>query len=243
MGKLVSLDLTVEDLGAAMWALAIAPRFGLTFRWSGSYVTVRGWSVLTPPERAPFEMCRPAIRALLTPDASGRAGLDYISALGPPPERAILKPSTADKIAAAAADHRGDPATRAIAWRKLYEGGVLRPMEPRLPPPEPLKPDYSKPGWRSSQAAKNPKPTKSPPAGCGDWSEAWIHFRHKANWTGDKNHRTATMWGFRVVIHGSERGYDWSVKAPNGMTMSGAGLPHESAALGQAWQWVRLMWP
>ncbi len=242
MGALVSHDLTVEDLGAAMWALDIAPRFGLVFHWSDG-VRVRGWSALAPSERAPFEACKPAIRALLTPDASGKAGVDYIRVLEPAPEETILKPSLADKIAAAALDHRGDPATREIAWRKLHEGGALKPMEPRLPPPpkaEPQRPSWGA-GWQSRQPdppprrhewRPEPKP-KKPPAGCDDWSEAWLRFRHKANWTGDRGNRTTTLWGFRVIVHGavSKRSgvfeWGWFVEAPDGETKSGAGARHE----------------
>jgi len=191
MAQIVSHSLTVEDLGVAIWALDIAPRFGLVFHWSDG-VKVRGWSVLAPNERTPFEACKPAIRALLTPDASGRAGLDYIRAFGPAPEEASLKPSLADKIAAAALDHRGDPATREIAWRKLHDGGALKPMEPRLPPPETAKPEpepKAKPG-------PPPKPSKSPNS-FSNWGNAWPHFRRKANWTVDEGRRTTIMWGFR----------------------------------------------
>jgi hypothetical protein len=34
MGRLVDHDLTIEDLGAAIWALNVAPRFGVEFFWS-----------------------------------------------------------------------------------------------------------------------------------------------------------------------------------------------------------------
>jgi hypothetical protein len=264
----VSHNLTVEDLGVAMWALDAAPRFGLTFHWSDG-VRVRGWSGLAPHERAPFELYKPAIRALLTPDASGRAGLDYIRALGPAPEETVLKPALADKIAAAALDHRGDPATREIAWRKLYDGGALKPIAPRLPPPPPKAepaPDYSKPGWnqRAAEAARQaraheawreaqrpqPKPSKPPPKGFEDWSEAWSYFRNMANWHGSKGQRTTTMFGFRVSVRAepprdkwAPPRWGWFVEAPNGVTIRGKNAPHEATALGRAWKWMRSVWP
>ena len=247
----VSLNLTVEDLGVALWALDAASRFGLTFFWSGEHVTVRGWSALKPHERAPFEACRPAIRALLTPDASGHAGLDYIRDLEPPEEQTI-KAETADKIAALAVDHRGNPATRKTAWLKLHEGGALKPIEPRLPPPETPKPrpDYDQPGWREREpktdwAPPPPEPKQPPPRGCKDWSEAWGRFRHKANWSGEKGHRTTTMSGFRVVVHSMVKkrsdalDWCWFVEAPDGRTKIGNGERHESGAFGSAWRWMK----
>jgi hypothetical protein len=261
MGVTIDHSLTLEDLGVAMWALDIAPRFGLTFHWSDG-VKVRGWSVLAPTERAPFEACRPAIRALLTPDASGRAGLDYIKHLGPPPEQAILKPSLADKIAAAALDHRGDPNAREIAWRKLHQFGALRPIEPRLPPPAPAPkpaPDYSQPGWRSTWRPKQerpawtpppPKPKQPPPRGCRDWTEGWSYFRNIANWFGDKGNRRTTMFGFRASVFAepprdkwAPPRWGWFAEAPDGRTSSGKGQRTEIGAMGDAWAWLRSVWP
>jgi hypothetical protein len=250
----VSHNLTVEDLGVAMWALDAAPRFGLTFHWSDG-VKVRGWSVLAPTERAPFEACRPAIRALLTPDASGRAGLDYIRALGPAPEETVLKPSLADKIAAAALDHRGDPATREIAWRKLHDGGALKPIAPRLPPPSKRAPDYSKPGWNRTEPPKAktwtppPRPSKPPPKGFDGWQKAWGSFREQANWTGDKGHRTREWFGFRASVFAepprdkwAPPRWGWFAESPTGGTSSGKGLKHEATAMGAAWKWMKKAW-
>jgi hypothetical protein len=256
MGALVSHDLTVEDLGMAMWALDIASRFGLVFHWSDG-VKVRGWSVLTPRERAPFEACKPAIRAMITPDASGRAALDYIRDLGPPPDEATIKPALADKLAKKAADHRGDVNERGTAWRMLYAGGALRPIVPRLPPPEPPKADPQRPAWGAGSQSRQPqpppcgedkwepppRPSKPPPRGFKDWSEAWTRFRSKANWTIADGHSTTMMWGFRISVHGSARGWSWFGSAPNGKSMSGKGLRHEASAIGDAWQWVRKVWP
>jgi hypothetical protein len=263
MGALVSHDLTIEDLGMAMWALDIAPRFGLVFHWSDG-VKVRGWSVLTPRERAPFEACKPAIRAMITPDASGRAALDYIRDLGPPPDEATIKPALADKLAKKAADHRGDVNERGTAWRMLYAGGALRPIEPRLPPPEPPKAEPQRPAWgtgwqsrqpqppprRESKWEPPPRPSKPPPRGCEDWSEGWQFFRNTANWFGDKGHRRTTIFGFRVSVHAeppkdkwSPPRWSWFAEAPDGKTMSGKSLRHEATALGNAWRWMRSVWP
>jgi hypothetical protein len=234
MSGLIDHTLTVQDIGVALWALERAPRLGLSFHWSEG-VKVRGWNNLSVPERAPFEVTKPAIRALLTPDASGRAGLDYIRDLGPAPRTPeVFKPDLADKLAARALDHRGDAVSREVAWRKLHQFGVLRPIEPCLPPPPKPQarpaPDW---GWRETW---KPAP---PPDGFADWSKAWNHFRHKARWEGDRVQRTTTQWGFRIHISGTIRGWRWRGHAPTGDSMSDEFMRNDAAAMGAAWAWMR----
>jgi hypothetical protein len=241
MGVSIIHTPTAEDIGIALWALERAPRLGLTFHWSEG-VKVRGWNNLPVPERAPFEVTKPAIRALLTPDASGRAGLDYIAALGPAPSTPeMFKPDLADKLAARALDHRGDIVSRAVAWRKLHQFGVLQPIEPRLPPPQPkpqARPDYRY-QWREPKPTWPQKPASTPPDGFADWSKAWQHFRHKVRWHGERGSRVVTLWGFRIHVSGTAREWRWSGHAPNGDAMSGSIECNEAAAMGAAWAWMR----